>query len=408
METIVKAICENDKDKLWDSKLKRLIRDRYLTSLSDSSFRNGKKKLVQEGIITVQKLPFKKKKALIRLTEESRNKYLFTDLQISNTYLPKKQARDRELNELRRLNKNRRRKETEESEGARRERIVQYLLLRAVYGTTYARRVNDRLEQGLPGQIRTYLDKNDHSYSPEDIEYTLTKEQKEALVPITLEIDTIPGISIMDLVNHIDVGSGGFFRYVSTTKEECEAIVQDLISKGIFVRIAYEEVHDAITNIKHSEVYDFLLRETRYKIATEALNGYIGDWNSVHYFISKRIEATWLIRPTRLQKEIDWYEYYTGFKVANNFRTRQTLEHQKMLMAEKNNRKEEPKRKLIEAYSRERSIWDKNIQKKLKEIRNKQEYIEIRNEFPFLHEVLMKPLRHVSGILESNRRDLVW
>jgi hypothetical protein len=115
----------------------------------------------------------------------------------------------------------------------------------------------------------TYEDKNGYSYSPEDIEYTLTKKQKEALVSITLKTDTIPGISIMDLVNHRDIGSGGFFRYINTTKEECEKIVQDLIDKGILVRMTYEEVYDAIMNIKHSEVYDFLLRETRYKIATE-------------------------------------------------------------------------------------------------------------------------------------------
>ena len=182
MQIFVRALYENEKVRLWHNKLKCLIRERYLPSLSDASFTCAKKKLIEEGTITVEKLQSKKKKALIALSEETRNRYLFGALQIPNTYLSKEQDRHRKFNKFRRLSKNRRRKEIEESGGARRERIVQYYLLRTP-DTTYARRVTNRLEQGLPGLIWTYVDKNGRSYSYEDIEYTLTEEQKEDSKP---------------------------------------------------------------------------------------------------------------------------------------------------------------------------------------------------------------------------------
>ena len=59
---------ENEDDKLWHNKLKRLIRERYWPSLSDCSFRCSKQKLREEGIISIEKIPFKKK-ALILLSE---------------------------------------------------------------------------------------------------------------------------------------------------------------------------------------------------------------------------------------------------------------------------------------------------------------------------------------------------
>ena len=206
------------------------------------------------------------------------------------------------------------------------------------------------------------------------------------------------------------------FRYISinTSEEECEAIVQDLIDKKILVRMTYDEIYDAMVNIKHSEVYPFLLAEPRYKIASQALSEFIADRNSLQYFFTKRFEAVSLIPPDMRQKEFesqcyneqhDGYQYYLGLKITNNLRTRQKVEHKKMLLPEKDNRKRKVDRKVIEAYSSERSKWDDCIKNKLKEIRNKQEYAEIRNEFPSLHEVLIKPLRNISRALGLYERE---
>lgn len=169
--------------------------------------------------------------------------------------------------------------------------------------------------------------------------------------------------------------------------------------------MAYGEIHDALTNIKHKEAFDPLLREPRYKIATEALNRYIGDWNSLQYFIEKRIEAT-RKRPNRLRQEIELYTYYLGHKIMNDLRTRIKLEHQEMLMDEKNNRTEKPREKSVVPRRRKMDIWDSLIRQKLTEIRNKKEYTEIRTESPILHEVFMKPLKDVLGVLKMGQ--LVW
>ena len=375
MEAFVKAVYENEDDKLWHSKLKRLMRERYWPSLSDSSFRCSKQKLREVDIITFEQIT-SKKKASIRLSKATKERYLFGNLQIPDTYLPRNQASDRELNTLQRLRKSRQRKEIGESEGARRQRIVQYILIRASYGSTYPRRVTDELEQCLPGLIWTYVDKNGHSYSYENIEYTLTEEQKEALNPVILDTVTFPGFSVMDLVKKRDIGSSGFFQYISknTSEEECETIVQDLIDNNFLARMTYDEIYDAIVNIKHSEVYPFLLAEPRYNIASQSLSNYVEAWNSLQYFVTKRIEVTWLMGPSRLQKEIDLFQYYSGFIIMNDFRTRQKLVHQKMSMVENNDRRHDPDKKLLlEAYREERSVWDENIRTKLKEIREKQE-----------------------------------
>jgi hypothetical protein len=399
----------NENDKLWHNKLKCLVRDRYWPSLTDSSFRCSKQKLREVGIITFERIP-SKKKAPIRLSKAARERYLFGNLQIPDTYLPRKQASDRELNTLHRLRKSGQRKDIRESEGARRQRIVQYILIRALYGATFPRRVTDELEQCLPGLIWTCVDKNGHSYSYEDIEYTLTEEQKEALNPVILDTVTFPGYSVMDLVKKRDIGSSRFFQYVNanTSEEECEAIVQDLIDKKILVRMTNDEIYDAIVNIKHSEVYPFLLAEPRYKIASQPLSNYVEAWNTLQYFVTKRIEVTWLMGPSRLQKEIDLFQYYSGFKIMNDFRTRQKLVHQKISMVENNDRRHEPDKKLLEGYREERSVWDENIRTKLKEIREKQEYVEIRKEFPALHELFMTPLKNCSSILGLSERDLDW
>ena len=273
--------------------------------------------------------------------------------------------------------------------------------------TTYPRIVVDRKEQCLPGLIRTYVDKGGHSYSHEDAVYTLTDKQKEALVPVVFDTVTVQGFSAMDLVKKRDIGNGGFFQYINTTREECESIVQDLVDKKVLVQMTYEKIHDLIRNIKYYEDYPFLSEEPRYKTANQALSNYIADWN-LQYFISKRIEITWMIEPTRLRKETDLLQYYIGFKITNNFRTRQKLLHQKMSMVENNDRKQEPDKKLLKAYMEERSVWDKNIRIKLKEIGEKQEYAIIRDKYPALHELFTKPLKRISRILRLNEQDLDW
>ena len=408
MEIFVKAVYENEKDELWDSKLKRIIRDRYLPSLSDSSFRCAKTKLIEEGHVTVEEVPSKKKKAGIRISDKTRNKYLFADLQIPNTYLPEEQAIARELNYLQRLSKNRRIKAVEESEGVRRDRIVQWILIRANNDTIYPRIVVDTREQCLPGLIWTYVDKGGHSYSYEDIEYTLTEKQKEDLVPAVLDTVRVPGFSVMDLVKKRDIGSGGIFQYINTTREECEPIVNEHIDKKVLVQITYEEILEVIRNIKHYELYPFLLEEPRYKIADQVLSDYISDWNILQYSISKKIEISWLIKSSRLRGEVDLLGYYYGPKKVNNLRTRQKLVNQKKLKSEIDNRRHEPNDKPLKAYREERSVWDENIRKKLKEIRNKQEYAEIRNKFPALHELFIKPLKNNSRVLGKSKRDLDW
>ena len=70
--------------------------------------------------------------------------------------------------------------------------------------------------------------------------------------------------------------------------------------------------------------------------------------------------------------------------------------------------KQEPDKKLLKAYMEERSVWDKNIRIKLKEIGEKQEYAIIRDKYPALHELFAKPLKRISRILRLNEQDLDW
>jgi hypothetical protein len=216
------------------------------------------------------------------------------------------------------------------------------------------------------------------------------------------------GFSVMDLVKKRDMGSGGIFQYINTTREECGPIVNEHIEKKVLVQMTYEEILDVIRNIKHSELYPFLSEEPRYKIADQVLSNYISDWNILQYSISKKIEISWLIKSSRLREEVDLLGYYYGPKKVNNLRTRQKLVNQKNYKSEIDNRRLEPNDKLLKAYREERSVWDDNIRKKLEEIRYKQEYAEIRNKFPVLHELFIKPLKNNSRVLGKSKRDLDW
>ena len=61
------------------------------------------------------------------------------------------------------------------------------------------------------------------------------------------------------------------------------------------------------------------------------------------------------------------------------------------------------KKEIHEAYKHEFQVWVRLILTKRNEMRSKQEYIEITNKFPFLHEVLKNTLRPISKFLGSKK-----
>ena len=64
------------------------------------------------------------------------------------------------------------------------------------------------------------------------------------------------------------------------------------------------------------------------------------------------------------------------------------------------------KKEIYEAYKHEFQTWVEMILTKLNEMTSRQEYIEITNKFPFLHEVLKNTLRPILKFLGS-KKDLV-
>lgn len=407
MEAFVRAVYENEKDKLWHNKLKRLIRERYWPGISDSSFRCSKRKLIEESIvmIRIEELPSKSeayggtaviRKELIHLTKAAKERYVFGNLQIPDTYLPRNEASVKELNTLQRLRKSRRRKETEESEIIRRGRIVHYYLLRAENGTTYIRRVSNREAHGQAGLITAYKDRSGKYLLPNTIGV------RKKLEPITLEVITIPGVTVTDLVYRRDVGSGGYFRDVDTTKEECERIVQDLVHGDILVQVAYKEIHEALTKQNRLEYADpLLLKETRYKIATKALGRWISEINNLQYFVVNRIEMDNSRKiPHRSQLERDLYQYYFGPRELEPLKEKKERENDSMTEVP-NGRKMSVSIHYERKVRRERKPWYWYADQKLKEVRNNKKYNQMRKKFPILSELLMKPLE---DILEDARQ----
>ena len=282
--------------------------------------------------------------------------------------------------------------------------------------TTYARIVVDPLEQCKAGQILIYQDTAGHSYTSEDIQTTLTEKQIKRLIQKTLETDTIAGVSPMDLVLHRDIGSGWVFSDGVTSIEECVPILEDLVQKGILVPMGYDEVSDSIAKTADPDRYIPLLKETRYRIASEILKRFVEDWDCLRYYVIRCIEAKWRITKKRNREERDFYDYYNGFNALNRLWLHQKVAYDKMSKAEKNKGRVEvqspdgmrieyqlSKKELYEAWMDEFEVWARLVLTKSDEIRSKQEYIEIINKYPFLGEMLNNTSRPIPKMLRIKK-----
>jgi hypothetical protein len=192
------------------------------------------------------------------------------------------------------INAGNRKKRQEELCYIRFQKILQYFLLRAVCGTTYAREIVDPSELYKPGQILIHRNKMGTIYSYQDIQIAPTDElEKNPLDDVTIEFVSIPGVSIADLVYHRDVGSDRLFSYLKALPEECKTVVNYLVRRGVLAPMTNNEVHDAIVKIKHPEMYASLLEETRYKMGSDVLACYVNDWNGLLDLVVRRIQVSY-------------------------------------------------------------------------------------------------------------------
>lgn len=303
MEKVLEAVYENHEG------LPYLALQREV-GMPHDTFRKYIKELRNLGILEWPSSE-SKKKTPVRFTSDARSKYPYI-IDLPNTLLSPDEIREKQYKPHFKVIRTGR-KDKQEIQSVRSSILMQYFLLRAVYGTSYRRTVLKEEEQGQAGLIRLYEDRLCSRLLSPNSKDAMAKKLKDALDPIMVEIVNIPGISVMDLVNHRDVGSGQYFWYIKATRRECKAIVKDLVSRGILVKMSNEEIGEALKNIKQREYFDPLLTEKRYKIACEALGRYVSDWDTLQYFVSKRIEGDATRKsPHRSEKERDLYEYYAG------------------------------------------------------------------------------------------------
>ena len=407
MEKIVRKVYESN-ERLPYRRLQKEL------GMTNETFRKSINKLRELNIL--EKPSSKHKKIPICFTPDVKGKYPFIPILIPHTYLPaqmlavKKYKRGPGI----RMEDNRRtRQELYSTKGGF---IFQYFLPRAALDTTYARIVVDPSEQCKAGQILIYQDTAGHSYSFGDIQTTLTEKQIKRLVQITMETDTIVGVSPMDLVLHRDIGSGGVFSDIDTSIEGCVPILEDLVQKGFLVPIGSDEVYDSVAKTADPDRYMPLLKETRYRIASEILKRHIEDLDDLLYSVRRAMEAKWMMSAKWNREERDFYEDCNGFKALISFRTYQKLAYDRASVAKKNKGMVEvqssdgkqteyhlSKKEIYEAYKHEFQTWVEMILTKLNEMTSRQEYIEITNKFPFLHEVLKNTLRPILKFLGSKK-----
>jgi hypothetical protein len=200
MDKILKIIEENN-ETLCYSELQKKVR------MFNETFRVAINKLRDVGIL--ERNNSKRKKIPIRFKQGFANVYPF--IEIPDTYVFGEKVYYKENSRRSRIGiKNR--KIRKETYGIRFQRILQYLLLRATFDTTYARRVVSPQELNKPGQCLIYQDKKGYSYSNEDIQFTSTRDlEKKPLVSVTLDFVSVIGVSVMDLFFRRDVGSDRLF-----------------------------------------------------------------------------------------------------------------------------------------------------------------------------------------------------
>jgi hypothetical protein len=385
--------------------------------IHNETFRKATRKLRDEGIL--DKNNSKAKNVPLQFTPCSKNIYPF--LEIPNTYLLKEQLRDKELVLGSKISAGNRKKKQEELYYIRFRKILQYFLLRSTCGTTYAREIIDPSELYKPGQILIHRNKMGMMYSYQDIQIASTNElEKNPLDDVTIDFVSIPGVSVADLVYHRDVGSDRLFSYIKALPEECKTVVSHLVRRGVLVPMTNNEVHDAIMKTGHPEMYASLLEETRYKIGSDVLACYVDDWNRLLDLVVRRIQVSYMLDSKMSDKERESYECFYDFKSFHNFRTFQNIENDNMSMAERNNgvtevrtpygvqkRYYRSKAKMNESYRKEIEKLDTSILSRLKEMISKEEYIEIKNKYPFLYGMLNITLNPFLKSVGLMKKDLV-
>jgi hypothetical protein len=411
MDNVLRKIQESD-ETLSYVKLQKELR------IHNETFRKATRKLKDEGIL--DKNSSKAKNVPLRFTPCSKNKYPF--LEIPNTYLLKEQLSYKELVLGSKINAGNRKKRQEELCYIRFQKILQYFLLRAVCGTTYAREIVDPSELYKPGQILIHRNKIGRYYSYQDIQIASTDElEKNPFDDVTIEFFSIPGVSIADLVDHRDVGSDRLFSYLKALPEECKTVVNRLVRQGVLVPMTFNEVNNAIKKTEHPEMYTSLLEETRYKIGSDVLASYVNDWNRLLDLVVRRIQVGFMMYSKMSIKERDSYESFYHLKELRNFRTLQQVEYMNMSMAEGNNgvakvrtaygvqkRYYRSKAKMNESYRKEIESLDTSILSVFEEMKkNKKEYIEIRNKYPFLDEMLKITLNPILKSVGLTKKDVV-
>ena len=407
MEKIVRKVYESNKGLPYRRLQKEL-------GMPNETFRKSINKLRELNI--PEKPSSKEKKIPIRFAPDVRGKYPFIPIPIPHTYLPAQMLADKEHKRGPEIRMEDTRRTRHETYSRRRGIILQYFLLRAALDTTYARIVVDPSEQCKAGQILIYQDTAGHSYSSGDIQTTLTEKQIMRLIQKTLETDSIAGVSPMDLVLHRDIGSDGVSSDVDTSIEECVPILEDHVQKGILVPIGSDEVYDSIAKTADPERYMPLLKETRYRIASEILKRFVEDWDCLRYYVIRCLEAKWRITKKRNREERDFYDYCNGFNALNRLWWHQKVAYDKISKAEKNKGRVEvqspdgmqieyqlSKKELYEAWMDEFEVWARLVLTKSDEIRSKQEYFEITSKYPFLGEMLNNTSRPIPKILRIKK-----
>jgi hypothetical protein len=395
MEEMKRALVEHKDEKIWYSKLKRLLRNpEYLASVSDSSIREAFRKLKEVPIIVVEKpSSSKKKKLLIHLLPEVVNESSVPDSYLSD-------SKRKLFNQAADSGKHLSRKRSRDAE--KREKIIQSLLFRANAGAAYSRRVD--VSNIEPGQVVFFMDKKGYWYYNEYVDAKLTAEQMKELVPISSKIDTIDGISVADLVCHRDAGSGGIFRDLVVSVDEVEDVAKGLISKGYLREMSRDEISSAIDRTETPVRYEQLKKERRYKVANDLLHEYIFDLTDLLYFITRRIRAARMAGHAKAGVDNDWYKYYYGFEALDNLRTYKETEMKRILTVRKNGVTEiatpfgiipgyQPRKK--KSYVRETKEWNECIRKQIDTLISKKEYAQIENKYPLLHGIFMSLVKPV-------------
>ncbi|MGB7661517.1 MAG: hypothetical protein WBL67_02160 [Nitrososphaeraceae archaeon] len=282
----------------------------------------------------------------------------------------------------------------------KREKITQSLLFRANPGAVYSRRVKNS-EIG-PGQVVSFIDKKGYWYYHEYIDASMTSEQMKELIPVSSEFDTIDGISIVDLVCHRDAGSGGVFGDMKVSVEEVESIAKQLVNKGYLKEMSRDEISEAIERTGKPARYEQLKNERRYKVANDMLQEYIFDLTDLLGFITRRTWASRMTGDEETKVNNYWYKYYYGHEALENLLTYARTDEKRRLASGRDgvtkiatpfgiNLEYRPRNK--KDYEKEIREWDNCIRKKLVTLKSEKEYAQVRNEYPLLHEILLKMMK---------------